>query len=232
MNIGQGSALRFDQAGRDSSSEDNRRQRFHLSSVLKRAFDLSSVTLFLLLFFPLLLTIGLLIWITDGRPILIRHPRVGRNAKLFPCLKFRTMVVDAEEALRRHLSTNSAAREEWEATRKLKEDPRITTLGHLLRRSSVDELPQFINILRGEMSLVGPRPIVPDEAVHYGAHFETYCSVRPGLTGLWQVEGRNDVSYQQRVQLDSRYANSWTFRSDLLIIARTVPAVMFARGVY
>lgn len=151
---------------------------------------------------------------------------------MFPCLKFRTMVVDADDALRRHLSTNAAAREEWEATRKLKEDPRITGLGQVLRRSSVDELPQVINILRGEMSIVGPRPIVPDEAVHYGAQFDTYCSVRPGLTGLWQVEGRNDVSYQHRVQLDSRYAISWTFRSDLLIIARTVPAVVFARGVY
>lgn len=233
MNIGHGSALRLNDADPGTVKRGKHSEhQLRVSSVLKRLFDLSSVSLALLLFLPLLLTVAVVIWVTSGRPVMIRHNRIGKGGKSFPCLKFRTMVVDADEALRKHLSTNSAAREEWEATRKLKDDPRITPLGHVLRRSSVDELPQFINILRGHMSVVGPRPIVPDEVVHYGQHFERYCSVRPGLTGLWQVEGRNDVSYQKRVQLDSFYASSWTFKSDLMIIARTVPAVFLAKGVY
>ena len=142
------------------------------------------------------------------------------------------MVVDADAMLQRHLAANPNARREWEATHKLKDDPRITALGKVLRKSSVDELPQFFNVLRGEMSLVGPRPIVASEAVHYGNHIAHYYAVRPGITGAWQVSGRSDLSYQQRVALDCKYVAGRSFGSDLSILIRTIPAVLVTKGSY
>lgn len=201
------------------------------SERLKRSFDVAAAAAMLLMFMPLF---GLICFIllTQGRPLLIRHRRVGRGGETFPCLKFRTMVVDSDAVLQRHLAEDPAAREEWEASRKLKNDPRVTALGRVLRKTSIDELPQLLNVLRGEMSLVGPRPIVPAEVIHYGIHIERYHEVRPGLTGAWQISGRSDVSYEQRVALDCDYVAGRSFRRDLGILVRTVPAVLKSKGSY
>ena len=198
---------------------------------LKRGFDLTATSIIVLLFSPLLVFVCAVL-MTQGWPILIRHRRVGRAGRIFPCLKFRTMVVDADAVLNRHLAENPAARAEWESTRKLRDDPRVTPFGRVLRKSSIDELPQLFNVLRGEMSLVGPRPIVPAEIMHYGADIAVYQRVRPGLTGAWQVSGRSDLSYEGRVKLDCEYVRGRSFGRDLAILALTVPAVLRARGSY
>ena len=197
----------------------------------KRSFDIATAVAIVLVFLPLFAVIGLAL-LAQGRPLLIRHRRIGRGGEMFPCLKFRTMVVNGDEVLQRHLAEDPAAREEWAASQKLKSDPRVTPLGRVLRKSSLDELPQLLNVLRGEMSLVGPRPIVPAEAVHYGAHIEKYQAVRPGLTGAWQVSGRSDVSYHQRVSLDCHYVETRNFRGDLGIMLMTIPAVLKSKGSY
>jgi exopolysaccharide production protein ExoY len=199
---------------------------------LKRVFDVLVVILTLLLLSPLFLIAMLSLWILQGRPIFIRHRRVGLGGRSFFCLKLRTMVNDGDEMLRHHLDENKHARMEWEANCKLKDDPRITPLGSVLRKSSVDELPQLINILRGDMSLVGPRPIIEEELDHYGAHISHYYRVRPGLTGLWQISGRSDVSYPYRVKLDVAYVERMSFMTDLLILMKTVPAVLKLKGSY
>ena len=201
------------------------------SERLKRSFDVTAAAAMLLMFLPLIALICFVL-ITQGRPLMIRHRRVGRGGAIFPCLKFRTMVVDADAVLQRHLADDPAAREEWEATRKLKKDPRVTAIGRVLRKTSIDELPQLLNVLRGEMSLVGPRPIVPAEVIHYGIHIERYHEVRPGLTGAWQISGRSDVSYEQRVALDCAYVAGRSFRRDLGILVMTVPAVLKSKGSY
>jgi exopolysaccharide production protein ExoY len=198
----------------------------------KRVFDISGALLALAFLAPLLIMLTLIVLVGQGRPILIRHRRIGRGGASFPCFKFRTMVRDADDVLGAHLARDMRARDEWNATRKLRNDPRITAIGAALRKSSVDELPQLLNILRGDMSFVGPRPIVQDEAVHYGAKFADYCRVRPGLTGLWQVSGRSDVSYASRVQLDVTYIQQRSFAKDLVIIAKTIPAVLRSTGSY
>ena len=202
------------------------------SARLKRGFDIGAVSLALLFFFPLLLVVMAVVFIAQGRPIFIRHRRVGRDGALFPCLKFRTMVVDGDRVLKAHIASDANAASEWQATRKLKNDPRVTPLGHVMRKLSVDELPQLVNVLRGEMSLVGPRPIVLDEVHHYGSAIQLYQSVRPGLTGSWQIGGRNDVSYARRVEMDADYVANQSFRRDLSILIKTVPAVMASRGCY
>ena len=151
---------------------------------------------------------------------------------LFKCLKFRSMLVDADRRLQELLAQDPVARAEWERDHKLRDDPRITALGSFLRRSSVDEIPQLFNVLRGEMSLVGPRPIVAAEVPRYRRYINHYCSVTPGITGLWQVSGRNDVSYRRRVALDVTYARSKSLLFDLKILAATVPAVLLRKGSY
>lgn len=198
----------------------------------KRAFDIVASLFALVALSPLFVCIATLIWVADGRPIFIRHNRVGLGGQLFPCLKFRTMSVNAEEALARHLACNPSAREEWRLTHKLKHDPRITPFGRYLRELSIDELPQLVNILQGNMSVVGPRPIVMEEIEKYGSSIEYYVSVRPGLTGLWQVSGRSDTTYEARVILDREYVQNWSMRQDIEIIARTVPEVLWARRTY
>ncbi len=198
---------------------------------MKRGFDLFAASSIVLLFLPLLIMICCVL-MSQGWPLLIRHRRVGRSGRTFSCLKFRTMVRDADVVLARHLAEHPAARVEWESTRKLKDDPRITPFGHVLRKSSLDELPQLLNVLRGEMSLVGPRPIVPAEMKHYGANIALYQQVRPGLTGAWQVSGRSDVSYAQRVRLDCEYVHARSFGRDVVILALTIPAVLRAKGSY
>jgi exopolysaccharide production protein ExoY len=187
------------------------------------------VALFIL---PLMIAIAVAIRMHDGGPVLFRHKRVGRNGKSFYCLKFRTMSVDAEARLKDLLATDPVARAEWERDFKLRHDPRVTPIGHFLRRSSLDELPQIFNLMRGEMNLVGPRPIVEAEIPRYGSRYRHYCAVKPGITGLWQVSGRNDVSYRSRVAMDSLYARRRTIMLDFRILAATLPAVLSKRGCY
>lgn len=198
----------------------------------KRVVDVALAAMGLMVLFVLFAIIAIAIAASDRGPVLIRHRRIGKDGVSFPCLKFRTMVTDADRALEQHLAENPAARVEWRETRKLKNDPRVTPLGRVLRDTSLDELPQLINILRGDMSIVGPRPIVADEAVRYGGAIAYYKAVRPGLTGLWQCSGRNDVGYEQRVMLDTRYVQTWSLTQDFAIIIKTIPAVLLSRGVY
>ncbi|MCJ2012623.1 sugar transferase [Methylobacterium sp. J-076] len=210
--------------------------RFGLGQIvdraLKRAFDLSVAVTCLLLLAPLFLLVALTIWAVDGGSPFYSHRRLGRHETFFGCLKFRSMRIDGDAILKRHLAENPAALAEWNRTHKLKDDPRITAIGHLLRKSSLDELPQLINVARGEMSLVGPRPIVQAEVEKYGEAASAYFAVRPGLTGAWQVSGRSDTSYAERVRLDRQYVESRSFAGDMVIILRTVPAVFLVKGSY
>jgi exopolysaccharide production protein ExoY len=197
-----------------------------------RAFDVAVSALAILFTAPLLIAVAVAVWLADGGPAVFGHQRIGLGGRPFRCLKFRSMVVDADERLARLLADDPVARQEWERDHKLRKDPRITPLGEFLRKSSLDELPQLFNVLRGEMSIVGPRPVVAAEAARYGARFASYCVVRPGITGLWQISGRSDVSYRRRVAMDAVYARNKSLRWDLKIVILTVPAVVFARGSY
>jgi lipopolysaccharide/colanic/teichoic acid biosynthesis glycosyltransferase len=204
-----------------------------LRPVLKRAFDLAGALALIVALLPVLLMIALLVR-ADGGPALFAHERIGRGGRRFGCLKFRSMVVDSAERLEALLAADPEARAQWEATRKLKRDPRVTTIGRFLRASSLDELPQLINVLRGEMSLVGPRPVQAAElAKHYGPSAAAqYASARPGITGLWQVSGRSDTSYDARVAMDLRYLANPTLVGDLRILLKTPFAVLRRRGAY
>lgn len=201
-------------------------------TALGRMFDMAVALMAIMVFLPLLILVTLAIKLSTPGPVLFVQRRVGRDGRLFPCLKFRSMVVNSQEVLDRILAESPAARAEWDADQKLRNDPRITPVGALLRKSSLDELPQLFNILIGQMSVVGPRPIIEAEIPRYGARFDAYCSVRPGLTGLWQVSGRNEVSYEARVRLDAFYAMRKSMAYDLAICLRTVPAVLASRGCY
>lgn len=203
-----------------------------IGGAVKRGFDVLGAAAALLLLSPLLLMLAALVKMSDGGGIVYGHRRIGRGGECFRCFKFRTMVENGDEVLAEHLARNPHLRAEWDATRKLQDDPRVTRVGSVLRKLSLDELPQLINILRGEMSIVGPRPVVEEELKLYGAAADIYLSTRPGLTGLWQVSGRNDVSYNARVAFDRHYVENWSFTFDLKIIARTVPAVLSSRGSY
>lgn len=199
---------------------------------LKRWFDATAALAAILLFMPLFCLIALAIKFWDGGPVIYRHSRVGLKGAAFDCLKFRSMVINADEVLARHLATNSQAAAEWQKDRKLKRDPRITRLGASMRKTSIDELPQLLNILKGEMSFVGPRPIVIEEVPKYGPVIAHYLRARPGLTGPWQVGGRNDLDYATRVALDRGYVENWSFWGDLTIIAKTARVVVAPRGGY
>ncbi|MFC6788971.1 sugar transferase [Methylobacterium komagatae] len=196
----------------------------------KRGLDIAVAATALLLLLPLFALVSATVWLGDRKSPIFSHRRLGRDGRTFGCLKFRSMVVDAEAVLAAHLADNAVARAEWDATHKLTHDPRVTSLGRVLRKTSLDELPQLINVLRGEMSLVGPRPIVQAEVARYGAAFDTCFSVPPGVTGLWQVSGRSDTTYAERVALDLDYAARWSLRRDLTILFKTVPAVFAQRG--
>jgi exopolysaccharide production protein ExoY len=198
----------------------------------KRGFDVVAALAAIMLLLPFICLIALAIKLWDRGPVFYRHRRVGLNGVAFDCLKFRSMVMNGDEVLSRHLATNGEAAREWEETRKLKRDPRITPLGASMRKTSVDELPQLLNILRGEMSFVGPRPIVTAEVPKYGTAIGHYLRARPGLTGPWQISGRNDVTYATRVALDRGYVEDWSFWRDLAIIAKTARVVLSARGCY
>ena len=199
---------------------------------MRRLLDVAATGLIVLILAPLLLLIAFLIWVEDGGAVLFRHERIGRGGETFHCLKFRSMAMDADELLKQLLAQDEASRLQWSADHKLRQDPRVTRIGRVLRASSLDELPQLFNILRGEMRLVGPRPIIAQEISRYGGRYAHYCACRPGLTGLWQVSGRSDVSYRRRVALDTWYARNRCLSLDLKILARTVPAVVARRGSY
>jgi lipopolysaccharide/colanic/teichoic acid biosynthesis glycosyltransferase len=197
-----------------------------------RVLDMSIALVALVVVLPVLLLIAVLVKAQDGGPVLFAQTRIGRNGRRFRCYKIRTMVVDAQARLDAVLASDPAARREWERDHKLRNDPRITGLGRILRESSLDELPQLFNVLNGEMSIVGPRPIVEAEVARYGRFFRHYCSVPPGITGLWQVSGRNDVEYRERVALDILYARSRCLKRNLTIMLMTVPAVLLRKGSY
>jgi UDP-galactose-lipid carrier transferase len=204
----------------------------HASQAVKRIFDIAVALLLLGSLAPIGLIVSLMI-IRSGGPIFFAHERVGRGGRVFKCLKFRTMVPDAAAVLEQALALDPEAREEWLRTRKLKNDPRITRIGKLLRVTSIDELPQLINVVLGDMSLVGPRPVVQQELhEHYKGDNSYYLLVRPGLTGLWQISGRNLTDYQQRVHLDSWYVRNWSLWSDIVILFRTIPVVIAGHGAY
>lgn len=189
-----------------------------------------AAAILLLLLSPVMLCLAVLIARRDGAPVLFGHYRVGKDGRLFRCLKFRSMYLNSQEMLSEILASDPEARAEWERDQKLTNDPRITPVGHFLRKTSLDELPQLLNVLRGEMSLVGPRPITVAELTRYGRVRWHYLSVRPGMTGLWQVSGRNNTTYAERVALDERYIDTQSLLGDVAILFRTVKVVLFREG--
>ncbi len=196
----------------------------------KRYFDLIVAATMLLLFAPVMVLIAVWLKLVSPGPIFYSHTRIGKNNELFNCLKFRTMVMDADQRLADLLASNHAVRMEWETCRKLRRDPRVVPgAGALLRKSSLDELPQIFNVLRGDMSVVGPRPIVKDELQFYGIHKEAYLSVRPGLTGPWQSSERSDGSYRSRVMKDADYVHNATLRTDISLISTTARKLLNCR---
>jgi Undecaprenyl-phosphate galactose phosphotransferase WbaP len=205
--------------------------RYWPARLLKRVFDLVAALALLVLGALPLLYIAWRIK-RDGGPAIFAHKRVGQSGKIFPCFKFRTMQVDAEERLRELLANDPTARAEWEREFKLRNDPRITPIGQFLRRTSLDELPQLFNVLRGEMSLVGPRPVIRAELTKYGDDVDYFLMVRPGMTGLWQVSGRNDVDYDTRVYLDTWYVKNWSLWYDIAILFKTIKVVLRRDGAY
>ena len=197
-----------------------------------RGLDLVGAIAALIAFGPLMLAICLAIRFSGPGDVLFRHTRMGRDGNLFTCYKFRTMHPDSDKLLEALLTRDAQARDEWSRDQKLRSDPRVTWAGRFLRRTSLDELPQIFNVLLGDMSIVGPRPIVAQEAGRYGRYINDYCSIRPGITGLWQVSGRNSTTYRRRVACDVTYARSKSLATDLMIIARTIPTVLIGRGAY
>ena len=198
----------------------------------KRIFDLVATVVGGLLILPILLILAVLVGIDNKGRIIFAHRRVGRKGKLFPCYKFQSMVPDAQERLEEYLAKNPAAREEWEESFKLANDPRVTKLGAFLRKTSLDELPQLWNVLMGDMSLVGPRPIVTKEIERYGDYIREYYMVPPGITGMWQVNGRSDTTYEERVAMDTWYVRNWSVWIDLVYLFKTVKTVFTGKGAY
>ena len=200
--------------------------------IMKRIFDIVATVCGGILILPILAIIAVLIYLDSPGPIVFGHKRVGQGGKEFPCYKFRSMVPNAQEALEVYLKENPAACEEWERDFKLKDDPRVTRIGKFLRKTSLDELPQLWNVLVGDMSLVGPRPIVRDEIVKYGDYINDFYLVPPGITGVWQVSGRSDTTYEERVLMDSWYVHNWSVWIDIVYLLKTVLVVYKAKGAY
>lgn len=226
--------LRWEQASarREHAITDQRLilQIRRANGVTKRAMDFALAAAGLLILVPGLVLLAAAIFMVDRQSPLYGHTRVGRKGRDFTCWKFRSMRSNGDAILAAHFANNPEAVREWNETRKLRDDPRITKLGHFIRKTSLDELPQLFNVLMGDMSLIGPRPVPRDELLRYGKDRRYYLVVRPGITGLWQVSGRSDTSYERRVQLDREYVENWSFVGDLSIMVRTVPAVLAARG--
>lgn len=211
----------------------NQKQYKPFSELAKRLMDIMGSALLLIFLSPIFITIGWLIKKeSPSSRIFFSHKRVGAGGKMFPCYKFTSMIPNAQEVLKKILAEDPKARKEWERDFKLKNDPRITRIGRILRKTSLDELPQLYNVLRGEMSLVGPRPIVQDETQYYGEKLDYYLSTKPGMTGLWQTSGRNDTSYEYRVYLDTWYAIHRSFWHDVVILFKTIKIVLNRAGAY
>jgi exopolysaccharide production protein ExoY len=198
----------------------------------KRVIDIILAVSGIILLAPLLIICFLATAITSPGPALFRHRRVGFNGKHFDCLKFRTMVTDAPERLRKLLESDPAAAAEWAANRKLRHDPRVTAIGEILRKSSLDELPQLFNVLKGDMSIVGPRPVTEEELVRYSSAIGAYLACRPGITGLWQVSGRSTTTYRKRIACDTFYARKWSMALDAKIVIVTIPALLLTDSAY
>ena len=217
---------------RNEARSNTGRPRRDLSPGLTRAIDVCIAGLALVFLAPLMGIIALICRLSDPGPVFYGQLRCGKGGRMFRCLKFRSMVVDADRRLEDLLNSDPAARAEWTATHKLISDPRITPVGRFLRKSSLDELPQLINVLRGDMSLVGPRPIVPGEIIHYGRYIAQYYLVLPGITGMWQVSGRSETNYRRRVALDLLFIRRRSLYLYTKILVLTVPAVLLRKGAY
>jgi Undecaprenyl-phosphate galactose phosphotransferase WbaP len=203
-----------------------------LPRLTKRCFDfVAAVVGGIVLLIPFFI-LGFWVKMSSRGPVLYGHKRIGRYGKPFKAWKFRTMFQDSNLVLEQYLEANPDLQEEWERDHKLRFDPRVTRVGKFLRKTSLDELPQLWNVIRGEMSLVGPRPIVTDEIVKYGHYYSLYTMVKPGITGLWQVSGRNNTTYDERVQLDAYYVRNWSPWVDIVLLLKTIRIVLFARGAY
>lgn len=201
-----------------------------LQRSVKRSVDILGALTFFLLLGPVYLAVALAVRISMGHPVHFWQTRMGEGGQRFRFYKFRSMVRNSENILDEYLSKNDVARTQWDTFQKLEKDPRITPLGHFIRKLSLDELPQFWNVLKGDMSLIGPRPCMERQRSLYGKHWEHYCAMRPGITGLWQVSGRNRLSYAQRVELDAQYVTNWSLWLDIKILAKTVTAVISGEG--
>ena len=212
----------------------NKRGTSKFYKLIKSFFDLLFSLLFIISLIPLFLIISFLIKLSSRGPIFFLQKRIGKNNIPFKCIKFRTMYPEAKDILQNLLMKDSLLKKEFEETHKIKNDPRITPIGKLLRKTSLDELPQFINVLRGEMSIIGPRPIVKDERKKYGKNLKKVLLIKPGITGLWQVSGRNNLTYKRRVMLDINYVENYNFLMDLRILLRTFGVILFPldRGAY
>lgn len=198
---------------------------------IKRLFDIFLAFFLLVLLSPLFVYLFLRIS-KDGGSAVYGHTRVGMKGRTFKCYKFRSMVNNSQEVLEHLLATDPVVKAEWEKDFKLKNDPRITPIGHFIRKTSIDELPQLWNVLKGDMSFVGPRPVTEVELQRYRQYVRYYLAVRPGITGLWQVSGRNDTTYNERIRLDTKYVISWTLLKDIQILFKTVLVVLFRKGAY
>jgi len=201
---------------------------------MKKLFDIAFSIFAIIITLPITIPIAIIIKLTDGGDIIYGHERVGKNGRKFKVLKFRSMYMDADKKLKEILENDPQAKEEWEKTFKLKNDPRVTPIGRFLRKTSLDELPQFINVLKGDMSVVGPRPVTEEELIkYYKEKAELYKSVKPGVTGYWQVEGRSDIEdYSERVKMDEWYIKNQSFLLDLRIIFKTIKIMLTGRGAY
>jgi len=200
--------------------------------IYKRIFDLICTFTGGMLILPIIAIISLLVAIDNKGSVIFAHRRIGKDGKEFPCYKFQTMIPNAQEKLVEHLAANPEAKKEWDETFKLTNDPRVTKLGGFLRKTSLDELPQLWNVIKGEMSLVGPRPIVKKEIERYGEYFREYAMVLPGITGMWQASGRSDTTYEERVAMDTWYVRNWSVWLDIMYLAKTFQAVIWGKGAY
>jgi exopolysaccharide production protein ExoY len=198
----------------------------------KRLIDIALASFGIVLLCPLLILCFAACLLSSPGPALFGHRRIGFQGKSFRCFKFRTMVINGEEVLRAYLASNPNAKAEWEASRKLRFDPRVTAIGAMLRKTSLDEIPQLFNVLRGDMSIVGPRPVTEEELTKYSTSVGSYLACRPGITGLWQVSGRSGTTYRKRVAYDTYYARHWSMVLDAKIIVATIPALLDSNNAY
>jgi exopolysaccharide production protein ExoY len=216
----------------DGASRYEPRRRGTAERAAKRAVDIVGSLALAVVLLPVALIIAIAVVADSPGPVFYRHRRVGRDGAAFSIVKFRTMVADGDAVLERALAADDDLKREWQQARKLQNDPRVTRVGRLLRRTSLDELPQVVNVLVGTMSLVGPRPVMQEELVYFGHRAPAVLSVRPGLTGLWAVSGRSDIDYDERVELEYAYATGWSIIGDVDILLRTLPAVVRGHGAY